>query len=228
MTASDEYRPSTEKLPAVYFLYVIGSGGHTGEMCQMIKHKFRGQKNLHRRYILTSGDRHSWNAICRLEAIIEDAYIDGNGGTWDAFRVPRARHVHQRWYTAWITTILSSLHVVNALTREPNARPESTFGDSFRYPHVIVTNGPGTGFIVCVVAHLLKIFRLVPENRLKMVYVESWARSESLSLTGKLFYYTDIADLYVMQHEPIAKKYGKPCVGLVSKRTTPVGMQYPA
>ena len=77
----------------------------------------------------------------------------------------------------------------------------------------IVTNGPANGFIVCLVAHLLKILYLVPQNRLRIVYIESWARSRTLSLTGKLFVRTGIADLVCVQHQTLAGIKGARYVG---------------
>lgn len=223
MEARPRPRPRTGHLPAVYFLYVMGSGGHTAEMSEMIRRKFSGQRNTHRRYVSTTGDEHSAASIAMTETLIKDAYIDGNGGTWDHFQVKRARAVHQPLYTAWFTSIWSALNIVNALSREPNERPYDKHGQLYKYPHVVITNGPGTGFILCLVAHLLKIFYLVPQNRLKLVYVESWAHTRTLSLTGKLFHWTSIADLFCVQHRDLAEKFGKHYVGLVTERTTPVG-----
>jgi beta-1,4-N-acetylglucosaminyltransferase len=214
-------KPDTRGLPAVYFLYVLGSGGHTTEMCEMIRHKFRGQKNIHRRYVTTTGDERSAEAIAKLESNINDAYVSGTAGTWDLFRVQRARSVHQPFYTAWYTSLWSALHIINALTCETNQREADISRKYFKYPHVVITNGPGTGFILCLVAHLLKIFYLVPQNCLKLVYVESWAHTQTLSLTGKLFLWTGIANLYCVQHKDLAAKIGKHYIGIVTERATP-------
>ncbi|KAK0634944.1 oligosaccharide biosynthesis protein Alg14-like protein, partial [Bombardia bombarda] len=203
--------PDTSRLPAVYFLYVLGSGGHSAEMIEMIKRNFRGQPNQHRRYVITSGDTSSQHMAEKLEALVSAAYPSvpsspGTGaGTSDAFRIRRARDIHQPLLTAPLTCLVSASHAVGALTRPPAARSATRHGHQFRYPHVIVTNGPATGFIVCAVAHLLKIFYLVPQNRLRMVYVETWARSRSLSLTGKLFLWSGIADMFCVQHEGLAR-----------------------
>ncbi|KAK0704820.1 glycosyltransferase family 1 protein [Lasiosphaeris hirsuta] len=216
--------PDTSGLPAVYFLYVLGSGGHSAEMIETIKQKFCGQRNQHRRYIITSGDGSSLNMVKKLEATISDAYPDERAGTRDVFNIKRARAVHQPKCTAPFTSLLSAAHAINALTREPNLRPVRQYGYQFKYPHVIVTNGPATGFIVALVAYLLKIFYLVPQNRLKTVYIESWARTKTLSLTGKLFLHTGIADMFCVQHQPLARAIpGAEYVGQVTARLTPVG-----
>ncbi|EAA27217.1 glycosyltransferase family 1 protein [Neurospora crassa] len=211
--------PNTTSLPAIYFTYILGSGGHTAEMIETIKQSFRGQANIHRRYIISIGDTSSLGKARLLEATIKDAYPgeDDRAGTSDIFLIRRARKVHQPLYTAPFTCLISAFHAANALTRMPNPRSTKDHGKGFRYPHVIVTNGPANGFIVCLVAHLLKIFYLVPENRAKVVYIETWARSKTMSLTGKLFLKTGIADVVGVQHESLAKIFkGSQYIGPVS------------
>ncbi|KAK5656273.1 hypothetical protein OQA88_5036 [Cercophora sp. LCS_1] len=216
--------PDLSKVPAVYFLYVMGSGGHSAEMIETVKQKFRGYKNQHRRYVVTSGDKSSQDMILRLEAQIADAYPNGGAGTFDVFAVKRARAVHQSLLTSPYTCLIAAMHAANALTRAPNERPARRFGTEFKYPHVIVTNGPATGFIIGLVAHVLKVFFFAPQNRLKTVYIESWARTETLSLTGKLFLWTGIANVFGVQHQDLARAIpGAEYVGQVTGRLTPVG-----
>ncbi|KAM7220238.1 glycosyltransferase [Rhypophila decipiens] len=200
--------PDTSTLPAVYFLYVLGSGGHSAELIDTITSQFKGHPNQHRRYVITSGDSSSKGMAEKLEARISRAYPDGKAGTVDIFKIRRARDVHQSLLTAPWTCLVSAGHAISALTREPTSRSAKRFGYQFKYPHVIVTNGPASGFIVSLVAHVLKVFYLVPKNRLKVVYIESWARSRTLSLTGKLFLWTGIADKFCVQHERLARITG--------------------
>ncbi|KAK3314651.1 oligosaccharide biosynthesis protein Alg14 like-domain-containing protein [Apodospora peruviana] len=213
--------PDTSLLPAVYFLYVLGSGGHSAEMIDTVTQQFRGQSNQHRRYVITSGDSSSQGMAERLEARIRDAFSGSDpskAGTRDIFRIRRARDVHQPLLTAPFTCLASAAHAVGAITREPTSRSEKRYGRQFKYPHVIVTNGPASGFIVSLVAHFLKVFYLVPRNRLKIVYIESWARSRTLSLTGKLFLWTGIADKFCVQHETLARMTGAEYMGRVGIR----------
>ncbi|KAK3320663.1 oligosaccharide biosynthesis protein Alg14 like-domain-containing protein [Cercophora scortea] len=172
---------STTALPAVYFLYILGSGGHSAEMIETIKQQFQSQPNQHRRYVLSTGDTASQSMAARLEAQISTAFPDARAGTRDIIRIRRARAVHQPLLSTPLTCLLSAGQAVHALTRLPAARSATRHGYQFQYPHVIVTNGPATGFVVCLVAHLLKIMYVVPQNRLRMVYIETWARSRTLS-----------------------------------------------
>lgn len=174
-------------------------------MLETIKRQFVPQANTHRRYLVTTGDQDSVDRLVKLECLIHRCLPPGDPrtGTVDVIRVPRARRVHQPLWTAPFSCLNTAVHVVGALTRVPNCRPAAS---QFRYPHVVVTNGPATGFIVCLVVHLLKLFYLVPQDRLKTVYIESWARSRSLSLTGRLFRWSGIADLFCVQHEDLARR----------------------
>ena len=248
--------PDNAQLPSTYFMYVLGSGGHTGELCEMIKQQFRPNPRSHRRYIITSGDRHSINAVERLEGLISqtfppDAQGVSPGGTWDISHVVRARRVHQPLYTAWLSALQSALSIVQALLRPPPPPPSPTTNSSsssspaiqrppakgdgratrrvepFTYPNLIVTNGPGTGFIVCFVAFVLKMLWVIPADRCSILFIETWAHVSTLSLTGKLFRYSGIADLFVVQHEPLAKTTGQRFIGDVTRYGNLLGIRKP-
>ncbi len=221
----DGLKPDTSQLQAVYFAYVLGSGGHTGELSQVIKQQFKANKNLHRRYVISSGDTHSINAVARLETDIQGAFPNGTAGTWDVFKVTRARRVHQPLWTAPYSSLLSAFSVIRALLQVPKERSSNDNSAAFGNPHLIITNGPGTGFIICLVAHLLKIFYLVPNGRMKIIYIETWAHLTTLSLTGKLFYYTDIADLFMVQHKSLAERTGKRFVGEIAPTENLLGIK---
>lgn len=205
--AEDKGNPDISSLPAAYFCYVLGSGGHTTEMMELVRKSLRPSKNIHRRYIFTTGDRNSLVAMTDFERRITEVF-GPNAGTWDAYQVTRARKVHQPLWTTWLTAILSALSVYEALTTPPDAeiRPDPKDRKLFKYPHVITTNGPGTGFLVALVAHLLKI--LWVRNRMKIVFFETWAHVRTLSLTGKLFHWTRLPDVYLVQHQPLSERYG--------------------
>lgn len=205
-------------MPAVSYLYVFGSGGHTTEMGALIKLSFKSNKNQHRRYIITDGDQHSQNQERSLESLIQRSCTDEAAGTYDTIIVPRARKVYQSYASSVYTSLRSALDILVALTTIPAQRAGTTNAKEFQYPHVIVTNGPGTGFIVGLMAHVLKVLYLAPQDRLRVVFVETWARTQNLGLTGKLFYWTDIPDVFVVQSEKLSKVVGKPNIGNVNVR----------
>ncbi|KAF4970685.1 hypothetical protein FSARC_2316 [Fusarium sarcochroum] len=189
-----------------YYLFVLGSGGHTKEMLMMMDDGFCDFDNFHRRYLISSGDAMSANHLSDYEAELETLCIaEGKKqGTHDTCVVTRARRVHQSLLTTPFTALLSILDIFPALLTPP----ANAIGAKLKYPTCIFSNGPATGFFVGVAVHLLKLCYLVPETSMQFIYIESWARITTLSLTGKLFYYTGIADVLMVQHEEVGEKYG--------------------
>ncbi|KAK4204683.1 family 1 putative glycosyltransferase [Triangularia verruculosa] len=185
-------------------------------MFETIKVSFSPAPDQHRRYVLTSGDQDSLRRLLSLESLVDWAFLGslaGSGsahvvGTRDTFTIPRARKVHQPLYTAPYTSLVAAIASIKALTTIPSTRYATEADRSaYKYPHVIVTNGPGTGFIIALVAYILKLVAIIPATHCKVVYIESWARTTGLSLTGKLFYGTGIAEVFGVQHQELAEKY---------------------
>ena len=169
----------------------------------MMEHSFPGSRNFHRRYLVTSGDHISLKHLKAFEERVKEG--KKASGTYDTFVVTRARRVHQPLSTVPWSALRSILDIFPVLLSRPKA---ATVGKLMAYPDVIVTNGPATGFFVALLAHMLKIFYVVPEDKMQVLFIESWARIKTLSLTGKLLYYTGIPDLFLVQHEDVARKYG--------------------
>ncbi|KPM45669.1 hypothetical protein AK830_g999 [Neonectria ditissima] len=194
-----------------YNLFVLGSGGHTKEMLMMMDDGFCEFQNFHRRYLISSNDRMSENHLEDYETELR-ALCDARGqlpGTYDKCTVTRARRVHQPLWSTPVTALLSILDIFPVLL----SPPANEAGAQLRYPTKIFSNGPATGFFVGVAVHLLKMFYVVPEDAMMFVYIESWARISTLSLTGKLFFYTGLADTFLVQHKEVAARYGIPNAG---------------
>ncbi|KAI0432329.1 oligosaccharide biosynthesis protein Alg14 like-domain-containing protein [Xylaria sp. FL1042] len=184
-------------LSAHYVLILCGSGGHTAEMLQMVERSIRSEKSSHRRWAVGKDDEKSYEKILAFEQRLLDRFSrhDLDSGTFDIVRFGRARYVHQSWLTTPFTALLSLLDILVILTTSPPQRPIP----ALRFPGVIVTNGPGTGFLFLLVARALRLIHVVPTNRMRTIYVESWARVKSLSLTGKLIRSLKLADLFIVQ-----------------------------
>ncbi|KAF2100587.1 oligosaccharide biosynthesis protein Alg14 like protein [Rhizodiscina lignyota] len=90
--------------------------------------------------------------------------------------LPRARHVHQSIFTAPFTAMYCLIATLRLLAERP-------------YPDIILTNGPGTAVIVVLASILLRFFNFRGANdrsKMRTVYVESFARVNTLSLSGRL------------------------------------------
>ncbi|POR35260.1 UDP-N-acetylglucosamine transferase subunit alg14 [Tolypocladium paradoxum] len=189
-----------------YYLFVLGSGGHTKEMLMMMDDGFCEFSSFHRRYLISSGDHMSDHHLEDYEAQLAQLCHANktSAGSHDKRIVTRARRVHQPLWTTPFTSLLSILDIFPILL----SPPKNEVGGQLRYPTQIFSNGPATGFFVGLVAHVLKLFYIVPEDSMRFVYIESWARISTLSLTGKLLYYTGVADAFYVQHKDVAAKYG--------------------
>jgi len=213
-------------VPAAYFLFVCGSGGHTAEMFELIRQSSAPAPNVHRRYVFTTGDNNSLTAIINFETRVR-LIFGRNGGTWDAYQVKRARNVHQSLLTTPFTALLSLVSIFEALTTPPKDRNTPQERKLFRFPHAITTNGPGNGVMTAIVARLLKIFFFAPANCMKLVFIETWAHVETLSLTGKIFHWGrhvgGIVDIFLVQHQPLGEKYGYNVFDFITPRPSPDG-----
>ncbi|KAF9871218.1 glycosyltransferase family protein [Colletotrichum karsti] len=170
----------------------------------MMEIGFPKAPDMHRRYLISSGDTMSIKHLEAFEQDLKTTYGEKQAGTYDVHIVARARKIHQSLLTTPFTAILSVVQIFPLLL----SSPFTGIRKRQQYPDIILTNGPATGFIVGLVAYFLKIFRVIPEDAAQVLYIESWARIRTLSLTGKLFHLTGIADMLLVQHEQVAKAYG--------------------
>lgn len=182
-----------------YRLLIAGSGGHTTELISMMRNSRPRGSRMHRRWMVTEGDRRSVGVIADFEKWLVDT--QEGSGTFEIKMVERARKVHQSWWTVPFSAMACGMDVFKCVVGGTPDLPSRT------YPGVVVTNGPGTGFIVAMVTWIMRMMYLIPSDCCRIIYIESIARVQSLSLTGKLFYWFNIADRFIVQHEPLTKRY---------------------
>ncbi|XP_037938131.1 UDP-N-acetylglucosamine transferase subunit ALG14 homolog [Teleopsis dalmanni] len=178
------------KLEQNHPVYIIlGSGGHTGEMCninQALMGSSKGQE-LYKpiKYVLASSDTTSrkkiFLAMQKLNVTInEEDYVE----------VPRSREVGQSWLTTIFTALWALLWSFWLVWRDK--------------PRLIICNGPGTCVPFCIAAFALRLLHRLPKNT-KIIFIESFCRVKTLSLSGKLLLH--IADMFVVQWPFLANKY---------------------
>jgi beta-1,4-N-acetylglucosaminyltransferase len=162
-----------------------------------------------RRYVISEGDDFSCQRALNFEARLatqadreEKAY-----GSFDYKIVPRARRIHQSLLTTPISAISTFLECLRMLTTSPTSKIKesasiNTFGT---YPDLILSNGPGTAFMLICAALTLRYLGLSgTKGRLRCMYVESWARVSRLSLTGKLLRLFGLCDRFLVQWPDLA------------------------
>jgi beta-1,4-N-acetylglucosaminyltransferase len=190
---------------------VLGSGGHTAEMMSLLRN-VNPTRYIQRSYIVSSGDNFSTGKALEIERIIQTKYKPGgtvthpgdmdSTGIWDIKVVPRARKVHQPLYSAPFSSLWSLIGCLGALreaSRTSRAAP-------LQYPDLIITNGPATAVMVILASMILKFLGLAPVWTMKTIYVESWARVQTLSLTGKILLRSGLCDKFIVQWEGLANK----------------------
>ncbi len=187
----------------IKLLILLGSGGHTGEMIRILK-QFRRLASFERHYIISTGDSTSIESITKFEALSSQkgtttggndekiAEFNAKDRTTDYTKLPRARNIGEGKLLATLHTIYSfAATVVQFCTM--NRR---------KYPDLFLCNGPGTAIPIAYTLFIMKFLGLC---KTKIVYVESLARVQQLSLTGLLI--LPISDRVVVQWEPLARKY---------------------
>lgn len=152
-------------------LIVLGSGGHTTEMLALVRELNR-ERYSPRVYVIASADVTSENKALELES---------SAGDFEVIRIHRSRAVGQSYVTSVLTTVQSTLQCIPILLR---LRPD-----------VILCNGPGTCVPICLVAFLLKLLFINSDS--KIVFIESYCRVKTISLSGKILKY--FVDAFIVQ-----------------------------
>jgi beta-1,4-N-acetylglucosaminyltransferase len=134
---------------------------------------------------------------------------------YSVISVPRARRVHQSFLTAPLSTLQcfwACLQILQGIHPAQRPIPRKTPSP---YPDLILTNGPATAVCVVLAAKLLRFLNVVSVMfgvsikgmsvqqtdtivyPLRTVFIESWARVTTLSLSGKIL--LPFADRFLVQ-----------------------------
>lgn len=191
---------------------MLGSGGHTAEMLSLLA-DLDTTSYTHRTYIMSSGDEFSVLKAVDFEEKLAtrsgldkaDAIAATNANIPSSYSlhfVPRARKIHQ----SLLTTPLSSLQCFIACIKFLNSGPcSAVYRDN--YPDLILTNGPATSVLVLLAALILRFFALPGTyGKMRSIYIESWARVKTLSLSGKILVTIGAVDRVLVQWEGLAKE----------------------
>lgn len=183
------------------FIVILGSGGHTAEMLMLVSELLEQSTSNHNQvamtYVTGATDHHSMIKVEEFYMKMKDENLQSSFVT-----LPRAREVGQSWISSIFTSLQTTMSAFKLVCKVK--------------PDIILTNGPGTSAIVAGVAFFLRVtFPSTFRGYCRVIYVESFARVESLSLSGKLVYF--FADRFLVQWEelrnkwPLAEYYGRVC-----------------
>ncbi|KAG1742827.1 glycosyltransferase family 1 protein [Suillus lakei] len=179
----------------------LGSGGHTSEALKLAS-ALDFCRYSPRTYIVSEGDAFSAQKALALEHIkATDHVFSDDQPQYKFLTIPRARRVHQSLLSSPPDAVKSLLACVCLVSVRPLFKK-----GAFRQPFadLLILNGPGTCVILCVAILLNRLIGL-PSPR--VMYVESFARVKSLSLSGKLLYH--FADRFVVQWPDLVQPGGR-------------------
>lgn len=192
-----------------HLLIVMGSGGHTSEMLRILQNlgaEYVSSRFGRRTWVVSSGDGFSAARAREFEESLlassvtrhakdrqANAATATSHGEYVIATVHRARRVHQSIATTPVSALMCLWDCVHVLRgthrdiRQPDtARPVG-------YPDLILTNGPGTAVVVVLASLLLMFAGLAPISpsaeeggAMRSIYIESWARVKTLSLSGEI------------------------------------------
>lgn len=178
---SKSYNESHSRKEPAKTLICIGSGGHTTEMLIIVK-SLNPQSYSPRIYVMANTDTTSESKIHETEK-----QMPHSSKQYSIIKIARSRKVLQSYFTSIFTTIYSTIMCVPILIKTN--------------PDLILCNGPGTCVPLCVIGFLCKVFYL--NKNLKIVFIESFCRVKSISLTGKIL--NVFADDIIVQWEELLK-----------------------
>lgn len=158
---------------------VLGSGGHTTELLKLMK-RLKREIYTPITFVVAETDKTS-------QAKTE---LDWKPTQRDSFAIiPRSREVGQSWSSTVWTTLRSFQSCLGLVYN--------------RRPQLVLCNGPGTCIPICAAVLLFRVLGIQTDS--KIIFCESFARVQHLSLTGKLIYY--VADEFVVQWPQLQAKY---------------------
>lgn len=183
--------PSRSRAPGLRCLIVLGSGGHTAEMMNIVS-ELQKDRFTPRYYVAALTDNMSLPKAQVYEKSL--IHMEGDRETIienaEFMQIYRSREVGQSYITSIATTLRATLHAMWLIIR---IRPQ-----------VIFCNGPGTCIPLCASAFLLKVLGLGWSS---IFYIESIARVKKLSLSGLLLYKLRMADQFFVQWPQLQQKY---------------------
>ncbi|KAJ4987256.1 hypothetical protein SVAN01_07267 [Stagonosporopsis vannaccii] len=124
--------------------------------------------------------------------------------------IPRARRIHQPLYSTPFTALRSLLAAFHPLLSVPSPPSHGPDPSTAPLPHLVITNGPATAVLVILAALVLRFFnvRRAHSRRLcRTIYVESFARVNTLSLSGRLV--VRLVDRFLVQWESLEGYAGR-------------------
>lgn len=177
----------------------LGSGGHTGEMLKILRTYEKTIKEAHIAVLYSDN-----NSLLRFQ----NQFSDLNNVQYH--EIGKARQVNASKISSVLSILATVFSIVVLFVKEKRF---------FLFNHrntLLLVNGPGTCVLLCSLFQALKVVSLSNYNNFKIVYIESLARCNNLSMTGLLIYYLKLSDEFIVQWQEMCEKYKySKCYGIL-------------
>ena len=154
----------------------------------------------HRSYVISSGDLMSIAKAEQFELDLRRGTSKDGHGSYDVSIVPRARNIHQALWSTPLSCLRCFLACVQTLFT-PHSIPGKAVASM---PDLVLTNGPATATIMIFAARFVRLSYLGRLSSLRCIYVESWARVKTFSLSAKVICATGVCDKVLVQWPGLA------------------------
>jgi len=158
-------------------MIVLGSGGHTGEILIMLK-KLKLDKFSKVFFVSSHNDLRS-EGKAKEVLNLDESQIKKNKNI-KFLKIYRSRNVGQSFLSSIFTSSYSMMQSIFIILKTR--------------PNLIVTNGPGVAIPLVYIGYILN--KLLILSEFKILFIESYCRTKSLSLSGKLI--QPIADKFIV------------------------------
>lgn len=168
----------------------LGSGGHTGEMLKILG-TYKNTIKEAQIAVLYSEN----NSLLRFK----NQFSQLNKVQYHA--IGKARQVNAGKISSILSILTTFLSIIALFVKEKSF---------FLFNHkntLLLVNGPGTCVLLCTLFQALKVVSLSTYSNFKIVYIESLARCNNLSMTGLLIYYLKLSDEFIVQWQEMCEKY---------------------
>lgn len=166
-------------------LVVLGSGGHTTEMLHLLS-SLRSQNYAPLDYIVASSDSTSEKRLEAFQKNHSSSKVSTRTQSLPPhnhiYKIPRSREVGQSYASSIFTTLNSIIYTAHLILFQSK-------------PDLLLINGPGTCLPVALWTFVSRFLGLSEGN---IVFIESFCRVKTLSLTGKILWKLGIVDIFLV------------------------------
>ena len=196
---TDKSQTRKNKTKPEKVIVYLGSGGHTGEMLKILG-TYENTIKESQLSILYSDN----NSLLRFENQFK------NFKNVTSHKIGKARQVNASKISSVISIFQTIVSIIKLFIQERNI---------FLFNHkntLLLLNGPGSCVLLSILFQIIKLITFKDYSKFKIIYIESLARCNSLSMTGFLIYYLKLSDEFIVQWQEMCKKYPySKCYGIL-------------